>query len=44
MQSTVIKPVMALAYQWSSQPGNSRRVNGSKKVNIRKMTAELRME
>ena len=44
MQSTVITPVMALAYQWSSQPGNSWRVKGSRKVNITKMTAELRME
>ena len=44
ISTTVRMPVMALAYQWSSQPGSSLRMNGSTKVNIRAMDAEERIE
>ena len=43
IHNTVMMPVMALAYQCSSQPGSSLRVNGSRKVNMTAMTAEERM-
>ena len=44
ISNTVRMPVMALAYQWSSHPGRSRRVKGNTKVNISVIVAEERME
>ena len=44
ISSTVRMPVMALAYQCSSHPGSSLRVNGSTNVNITAMDAEVRIE
>ena len=41
---TVSTPVMALAYQCSSHPGNNCRIKGSTKVNMMAILAELRME
>ena len=43
MKRMVSTPVMALAYQCSSQPGSRRRMKGSTKVNITAMVAEVRM-
>ena len=44
MKMTVSTPVMALAYQWSRQPGSRLRIKGSTNVNIKAMTAALRIE
>ena len=43
ISSTVSTPVIALAYQCSSQPGNNCRMKGSRKVNIRAIAAAERM-
>ena len=44
MRSTVSRPVRPLAYKFSSEPGSSRRVKGSTKVNTMAIVAEERME
>ena len=44
MMMTVRMPVMALAYQWSSHPGNNLRINGRTMENITAIEAAESIE